>query len=141
MVAEAAAHIGLRAGVTKEIFAGVTLDFPVTFARSLPLYANLLGMAGITICGRVWLLDSVRKYPADALLVLIRHEAEHVRQQRERPFGFYPRYAIEFVRGLVRPSETKGRNRFDRAYRSISFERSAYAAGSRARRMIDREPR
>lgn len=102
LLADAAARLGLDASLVAEIFDGAPLDFPVVVASHLPLLADRFGMVGITLAGRVWLLESVRDLPADALIALIRHEAEHVRQQRERPLLFFLRYGLGYIRGLLR---------------------------------------
>jgi hypothetical protein len=154
VVTEAASRLNLDAAIVARIFDETPLDFPVHFRDRLPLFAHRLGMIGITLAARVWLLVSARQLPADALIALIRHEAEHVRQQRERPILFYPRYALGYLIGLLRPSSTgslgdkssEGRrhasrrehSRTHRAYRSIGYEREAYAADATAREEIAR---
>jgi hypothetical protein len=141
VAADAAARLGLDPSVVAEIFDGAPLDFPIVFATRLPLFAHRLGMIGITIGARVWLLDAARRLPPESLLALVRHEAEHVRQQRERPLLFYPLYGLDYLRTLL-----SGRDRAtDRsasmthhAYRTIGYERAAYAADAAARERIAR---
>jgi hypothetical protein len=141
VVREAADRIGLDASIVDEIFASAPIDFPVRFARHLPLFADRFGMVGITLAARVWLLESTREYSPESLIALIRHEAEHVRQQREHPASFYPRYGLGYLARLIatRASAASGRSsRFRQAYRDIEFEREAYAAGARALAIIER---
>jgi hypothetical protein len=127
----AAARLGMTQDTVAEIFGGAPIDFPITFSHHLPLLADRFGMIGITLGARVWLLDRTRSFAPEAIIVLIRHEAEHVRQQRERPAGFYLEYGLGYLRGLIGAG---GRSRD--AYRGIRAEREAYAAGDRARRII-----
>ena len=78
---------------------------------------NLLA---ITIGRRIWI---ARELPPAAMEVVLRHEMVHVRQmERLGVFVFLARYLGEYIRNRVR-----GMNH-DAAYRSISFEREAFAA-------------
>ncbi len=82
-------------------FDGVPLDFPVHISPTLPLMAHRAGAAGITLFGRVHLIGSVLEWsPTDRLLIL-RHEAEHVRQQRSQSL-FYPRYIGAWLGRMAR---------------------------------------
>lgn len=92
-------------------------------------------MIGITIGARVWLLDAVRALPLERLIAIVRHEAEHVRQQRAHRFSFFPRYGLEYLRGLIVPADdirvTQRARTWTRsylAYRAIGYEREAYSA-------------
>lgn len=138
---DAAGRLGLSEAIVDEMFEGAPLDFPIVFAPHLPLLSDRLGMAGITLGGRVWLL--ARHYAPEALIVLVRHEAEHVRQQRTHPGLFYPRYGIGWLARLLRrsPGATCGLPRWRAAYLSIPYELEAYAADERARRILARELR
>jgi hypothetical protein len=137
VVREAAARIDLSSDLITEIFDGAPLDFPIIFSRHLPFFVERIGMAGITLAGRVWLTEAAREHTPARLIALVRHEAEHVRQQRERPAAFYLRYGLGYLTGLVRPEGgIAAASRFDRAYRSIAYEREAYAAGARAWSLI-----
>lgn len=75
------------------------------------------GVIAITLGRRIYLKRDI----VDERL--IRHELAHVRQVRRHGlFGFAARYAYEFIRNLIRERS------FDRAYRSISFEKEAHQA-------------
>jgi hypothetical protein len=117
----------------------VPVDFPVTIARHLPLGADRLGMAGITILGHVYLSSTVERYPNSELIRLIRHEAEHVRQQRADRL-FYLRYAWQWIAHLTRSvPELRRRSLTDvahTAYMSIQAEREAYAVDDRTRELM-----
>lgn len=139
LVASARASLGLHENVIDEIFDGAPLDFPVVFSLHLPLLADRFGMTGITLLGSVWFVESVRSLPAISLLSLLRHEAEHVRQQRERPVMFYPRYGLAFLRALVEPARGRIGSRFLAAYRRIPYEEEAYRADAVAHRIVLRE--
>lgn len=78
------------------------------------------GTAAITVGRRIY----VRAVPdAGDFGRLIRHEIEHVRQiNRLGVIRFYVRYGIEYLQNI-----RAGMNAHD-AYRSISFEREAFAA-------------
>lgn len=141
-------------------FDGVPLDFPVHISPTLPLMAHRAGAAGITLFGRVHLIGSVLDWsPTDRLLIL-RHEAEHVRQQRSQSL-FYPRYigawlgrmareimaptgaprnGPESRSGALSGSRWGGRRRlaeaWRRAYLAIPAEVEAYAAERRARGIL-----
>ena len=110
-------------------------DFPVHFVRHLPFGADRFGMVGITLRGQVWLLDRLRDRPPLQLLTLLRHEAEHVAQQRRAKLAFYPLYVGEWLLNLLRPglpippTATGRPGRSYAAYRNISYERDAYRAG------------
>ena len=95
-----ATDTGFSPALIAEIFHGVPVDFPVTISRHLPLGADRLGMAGITIGGHVYLVESVRRYPSEELIRLLRHEAEHVRQQRSDQL-FYLRYGWQWLREMI----------------------------------------
>ena len=94
---------GLSESVIGEFFTDVPLDFPIFFRRSLPFQANRFGMIGITLRGKVWLLKKAEAGTPIWLLSLIRHEAEHVRQQRLEPLLFYPRYVLYWLAYLLNP--------------------------------------
>ena len=83
----------------------------------------------ITIFGIVFTRDRSRLTPA-----LINHERIHCRQQLELLYvPFFIIYVMEWLYYIV-----KYRN-WDRAYRSISFEREAYANGHNFR-YLDTRP-
>ena len=141
-----AALAGVDAGLLDTIFEGAPLDFTVRFAPTLPFSVHRFGMAGITLFGRVHLLDRVREYPPAELIVLVRHEAEHVRQQRRRGPLFYPKYLWDWGREFLRRrSDTddmasrRAMRRWWLAYMNIPDEREAYAAGGRARDLLNRK--
>lgn len=124
----------------ERLFMGTPLDFPLAFAETLPLWAHRFGMVGITLWGTVHLRNIVRNLPPIELLALLRHEAEHVRQQEREPFLFYPRYAFSWLLSFLNPRPGKRlqslRVRYGRghaAYRAIPYEEEAYAAGDRMR--------
>lgn len=136
-------EIALRGGIGSEtlerIFEGTPVDFPVRFSSRLPLMAHRLGMIGITLFGTVHLLARTLDYPPGELLVLLRHEAEHVRQQRTRGLVFYPRYLYYWIRHFFGSLPHSPTGRWRRAYFDIPDEREAYAAGDRARRLLNRK--
>ncbi len=145
VVALAAERGGFDADEIVRLFGSAPLDFPVIFRRHLPLYVDLNGMRGITIFQRVWLLDRVVDAAPIDLIGLIRHEAEHVAQQRTNPLLFYPRYLVDWLLGYLRKNRhgtlAALRRRFGRAhaaYRFIPDERRAYAAGLRLEARIRR---
>ncbi|MBC8146313.1 MAG: hypothetical protein H7X80_12070 [bacterium] len=139
VVRDVAARNHLPQRVIDEIFVDAPLDFPVVFSRRLPLFADRFGMDGITLNASVWLLESVRSYPVTEFLSLLRHEAEHVRQQRERPAMFYLHYGLDFIKALAAPAADRMGSRFRAAYTGIGHEREAYAAGAKTRKIIERE--
>ncbi len=146
LLLETAAPAGLAPDLLDAIFEGAPLDFPVHFASSLPFSVHRFGMAGITLFGRVYLLAAVRAYPAARLIALLRHEAEHVRQQRAGGAWFYPKYLWDWGREFLRPQggtdDMASRNRtarWHRAYANIPYEREAYAAGGRALDLLNRK--
>lgn len=76
----------------------------------------LKGYSGITL----WPFVIVKKNASEKML---RHEAEHMRQQvRGLLVGFYLRYGAEYLWGRI-----KG-NGHGQAYRDISYERAARKA-------------
>lgn len=129
------------------LFAGVPLDFPVIITDRLPFRLDRRRMIGVTIRGRVWILSSWLDRPALHLLALLRHEAEHVRQQRRSPLGFYPRYVGGWLCNLLRGGSAEIETsrsligRMHHAYRGIPDERSAYLAGRRFLLSLRREIR
>jgi len=143
LVTSAAREAGLDHALTDRIFEGTPLDFPVIFTDRLPLGAGLLGMIGITLLGRVYLHSSMRSSSPEALLFLLRHEAEHVRQQRRDRILFYPRYILGWLRRFAMElssasdAERRVRRAWHRAYRMIPAEQEAYGAEARARILLD----
>jgi hypothetical protein len=133
---------GFSAALVDRIFEGVPRDFPVFFGPHLPLRADRFGMAGITIGGRVYLRDEVRDYSPGELLRLLRHEAEHVRQQRSDRL-FYLRYGWQWLLGMGRALPSVGRTGLasaaQAAYLAIEAEREAYAADAVTRRLLRAE--
>lgn len=131
----------------RRLFVGVPLDFPVIITDRLPFRLDRRRMIGVTFRGRVWILSSWLDRPALHLLSLLRHEAEHVGQQRRSPVGFYPRYVGGWLCNLMHGGsaeiETSGSlsSRMRRAYRRIPDERSAYLAGRRFLLSLQREIR
>lgn len=123
----------------ERLFRGTPRDFPVICAETLPLRAHRFGMTGITLFGRVYLRNTVRNLPPAELIALLRHEAEHVRQQRESPVLFYPLYALFWLLFFLHPfpgarlkTLRKKHGRGQGAYRAIPYEEKAYEAGDRA---------
>ena len=147
LLERAASLLDLPPDLLAEIFRGVPVDFPVILSSTLPFRADLLGMVGITLRGRVHLRSSATEGPPADLIVLLRHEAEHVRQQRKDPLFFYLRYVAGWVRGFIRPPRGgHGRGspggvagRWHRAYMGIEAEREAYEADARARALVNRK--
>lgn len=124
----------------EQLFRGTPLDFPVIFGPHLPLGAHRFGMVGITLFGRVYLRSTVRHLPPVELLSLLRHEAEHVRQQKERTLLFYPRYALSWLLSFLNPVPSERlqalratHGRAHGAYRAIPYEEEAYGVGDRMR--------
>jgi hypothetical protein len=142
LLERAALGIGISTDLLAEIFDGVPSDFQVILSPTLPFRVDLLGMIGITLRGRVHLRASVLDGSPVDLIVLLRHEAEHVRQQREDRL-FYLRYIGGWLRGFIRtPRSDAGRGlagRWHRAYMGIGAEREAYRADTRARMLINRK--
>jgi hypothetical protein len=143
LLIESFGALGLGQEEMSLLFADTPVDFPVIFSGWLPLFVHRFGMVGITLFGRVYLLDQARTYPIVELIAIVRHEAEHVRQQREAPFLFYIRYVGEWLVGLIggKPgrdgsSARQPRDRWHRAYRAIAAEQEAYRAERGARQML-----
>ena len=135
LVRELSGDIPLGQDDLLHLFAGLPLDFPIYFRKRLPLTAHRFRMVGITLLGRVYLLERMRQLPATTLLPIILHEAVHVRQQRTSPVLFYLRYSLSVVLGIldIRPDEKLRRRReksgrFHAAYRSVPYEEEAYRA-------------
>jgi hypothetical protein len=130
LVGEALSALNLPESAIEGLFHPSTADFPVIFVRRLPLGASRFGMIGITLGRRVYLAETVRRYPPQKLIALLRHEAEHVLQQRS-PL-FYPRYVGQWLAGAIRAlfSRSGGsvRWRLYQAYRNIQAEEEAYGA-------------
>lgn len=132
--------------VVRELFDGVPLDFPIILTDRLPLDLQRRRMIGVTFGGKVWILSSYLDRPAVRLLTLLRHEAEHVEQQRRDPLLFYPRYGLSWLCNILgaRPPQgatglrAGGTARAHAAYRAIIDERKAYAAGNRFRSRLIR---
>lgn len=122
---------GLPRRAVEQIFADVPLDFPLRLHTRLPLLAHRFGAAAITLFGTVTLLrdEWVRLGPAQQC-ALLRHEAEHIVQQRKAPVLFYVRYGLAWLRGWL-----KHWSRY-RAYRAIPYEVEAYAAEAEALRCL-----
>lgn len=139
IVTRAAGASGVPPDLIEQLFRGTPRDFPVIVAETLPLWAHRFGMTGITLFGRVHLRNTVRNLPPAELIALVRHEAEHVRQQRERPVLFYPLYALFWLLFFLNPfpgarlKTLRGKHgRGQGAYRAIPYEGRAYEAGDRA---------
>ena len=120
------------------LFQDAPLDFPVIFSSTLPLQAHRFGMVGITLRGSVWLLNRARELSPLRLLALIRHEAEHVQQQRKAMGFFYPRYGLSWLGNMLNPFPNEHLRAFRKeygrsyaAYRAIPYEIEAYLAGDR----------
>lgn len=139
LVLETAARAGYDAALIGLIFQHAPLDFPVVISNSLPFFAHRLGMAGITLRGRVYLLKSILKHSPADIIALLRHEAEHVRQQRERGLAFYPRYVYDWIGGFFGRLPAAPGSRWHRAYLNIPYEMEAYSAGRSARMLLDRK--
>lgn len=93
----------------------LTIGYPRLLRALLPR-----GVLAITLGRRIWV---ARPLPAHELEPLLRHEMTHVRQMRARGVvRFLVRYAAEYLAGRARGLG------HDAAYRSISFEREAFAA-------------
>ena len=83
----------------------------------------------INLFGTIWTRDSRRVSEK-----IINHERIHTAQQRELLFvPFYVLYVVEWVVRLVKERD------FDAAYRSISFEREAYAHGDNMNYLASRK--
>lgn len=135
LVRDIAGQIPLQYDIIRDLFTGLPLDFPIYFRVRLPLRAHRFRMLGITLLGRVYLLERMRELPATELLAIILHEAVHVRQQRASPALFYLRYSLSVVWSFltIRPDEQlrdrRARSgRFHAAYRSVPYEEEAYRA-------------
>lgn len=148
LVNRLAAQLALPANAVPILFGGLPLDFPIIFRRTLPFAVHRQGMAGITLFQKVYLLEAMETANPQSLLLLILHEAVHIRQQRNQAL-FYPCYGLAYLWGILRfgVSRHRGgiRQQLHRAYRQIPAERQAYAAEDRARlrlrKMLARTPR
>ncbi len=142
LLQRAAAAIELPAATLETIFLGAPTDFRVIIGSRLPFRIERFGMAGITLFGTVYLHEAVLGYSPVDLIVLVRHEAEHIRQQRASA-TFYARYLIGWLQSFLlrRGSDSGGgvARRWHDAYMSIPAECEAYAAGDRARDLINRK--
>jgi hypothetical protein len=143
LLRDISARTGLSESLTHSIFADVPIDFPVVISAKLPFGVHRIGMTGITLFGRVWLHNSVQDFPPEDLLLLLRHEATHIRQQRAHPFGFYLRYALGWIAGVVAArnislgTPSRRLSRWMRAYYAIPFEREAYREEADAKATVD----
>lgn len=80
-------------------------------------YLTAFKIRGLTFCPFIF----VSSYENKEDVILINHEKIHIKQQMELLLVFfYLLYILEFVFRYI-----KSRN-FDKAYRSISFEKEAY---------------
>jgi|GEM_PF-1998486 len=141
LLERASAAIALPAATLEAIFLDAPTDFRVIISSRLPFGIERFGMAGITLFGTVYLHKTVLGYSPVDLIVLVRHEAEHIRQQRASG-TFYARYLIGWLRSffLRRKKDSGGMaRRWHNAYMDIPAEREAYAAGDRARNLINRK--
>ncbi|MCB0712247.1 MAG: hypothetical protein KDD67_07955 [Ignavibacteriae bacterium] len=136
LVVELGEQLGLSEEQVLSFFTDSPLDFPIYFASRLPFFVDRFGMVGITIRGKVWLLNKARNGHPIFLLSLVRHEAEHVAQQRREPILFYPRYFISWLGNFLIPFPSKKLRQFRKrfghrhaAYRAISYEVEAYRVG------------
>ncbi len=144
LLPDLSARLGLSESVTRRIFSDVPTDFRVMIRHWLPFGVHRMGMGGITLFGRVWLHSSVRRLPSERLLLLLRHEATHIRQQRAQPIGFYFRYGIDWIAGVIGLTsltlddreDPRVLSRWMRAYYAIPFEREAYREEARARSIV-----
>lgn len=125
--------------LVERALADAPLDFPVAICDRLPLGVHRRGMSGITLRGRVYLHRSVMKRSAVSIIALLRHEAEHVRQQRLAPVSFYIRYVGEWFGALARllVSPATDVPRWRRAYMMIGAEQEAYEAETQARTLLE----
>jgi hypothetical protein len=131
-----ARELGVDRALVEAAFEHVPLDFPVHFRARLPLAAHRAGACGITLFGRVYLLHHICSWPPLDRLAILRHEAEHVRQQRADRL-FYLRYGADWLGRFLRPEGARNlRSRLRGAYRAIGAEREAYAAERRAREIL-----
>ncbi len=132
--------------IVEQLFRHTPIDFPVVVDARLPFGVHRIGIAGITWRATVYLRSDCALPDADArgLLILLRHEAEHVRQQRADRL-FYVRYVTgwlgRFFAQLFRENPfTHGavRAAWYRAYRALPAEQAAYDAGDRAAELLAR---
>ena len=143
LIARSGAALGLRESLIGRIFEGTPIDFPVIIAERLPFFVHRAGMIGITLFGRVYLHARAQAYSPSSLLLLLRHEAEHVAQQRRQGLLFYPRYLFAwlrlFIAELFAPSKSRRHagSAWHRAYRLIPAELEAYGAEARARLLLE----
>lgn len=136
LVADLAARLALPADAVKRLFHGIPLDFRIIFRTKLPFAVHRQGMVGITLFKNVYLLEGMATANPQTLLLLILHEAIHVRQQRNQVL-FYPCYGLTYLWGMLRFGFNSNggtiQQRLHAAYRQIPAEREAYAAEGRAR--------
>ncbi len=138
ILADLAANNQIDRKMLEEIFSEIDTGFPVIFVATLPLWTHKTGMVGITIRKKVYLLHRVRRYSAERLLELLRHEAQHVHQQQTDTL-FYLHYGYHWLRSFIKNIFLARQNRqypeqgiFYNAYRGITEESEAYAAGNQA---------
>lgn len=140
LVRQSAARWGREPDQIEQLLGDAPLDFPIVITDRLPFGVERRGMSGITLRGRVYIHQSMLSRHPREVILLIRHEAEHVRQQRRAPIWFYIRYGCEWAAALVRRLPFSGQNReprWRRAYRMIAAERQAYRAEARARERLE----
>lgn len=147
LVDSLATQLALPPNAVPILFGGLPLDFPILFRPTLPFGVHRQGMVGITLFQKVYLQEAMATATPQSLLLLILHEAVHIRQQRNQRL-FYACYGLAYLWGMLRFGF--GRNggswqqRLHRAYRQIPAERQAYAAEGRARlrlrKMLMRPP-
>lgn len=136
-----AARLALPPGEMEQLFRGIPLDFPVIFRPTLPFGVHRQGMVGITLFKKVYLTEGMAAANPQSLLLLVLHEAVHVRQQRAQVL-FYPCYGLAYLWGMLRFGFRRGggtiSQRMHKAYRQIPAERAAYATEGRARLRLRR---
>lgn len=137
LICELSDLAGIESSTVVRSFDPAPTDFPVVVTERLPFGVQRLGMSGLTLRGRVYLHTSSFQHSPLSTLLLLRHEAEHVRQQRQTGPAFYLRYAVSwaaafvFGHGLRSKPEGEPRARWLRAYDAIPYEHQARAAEQR----------
>lgn len=107
------------------LFDDLDRNFQIEFTDTLPLNAHKNGALAITIFRRIYLLHSVKKLNYLTQIALIRHEAEHILQQKN-PI-FYLKYIYHWLKNfLLDKNSVSFQERNYSAYRNIPYEVLAY---------------
>lgn len=103
--------------------------------RVIALLSRVMPIAGVTVFPFIVVPKALNPRSLEDV-VLLRHEAIHIEQQREGwVVGFYLRYALDYLR-----ARRQGMS-LDDAYHCIRYEQEAFEGEAQAGYLSHREPR